>query len=294
MNSDARDVPPLDLGRWYYRYGYVAVARFLSGVSPDTLAATRHECSPHRAMHLRSTPRRRLFHARSRRRVLPVGMASVARATRSRGADAHRCVARPHHGARRAGTSHGQAPRRNHRPIGTCVPGGSQARRATADHTPAAAVRRAPRRATTGCAGATGSALRASHCSRVLLSFRSRSSAASRRIPDGRGANRRSGARCRSPRGSTSRWAPRSGFRDRKRTRTTSTPCGAFTSARGAPRSRCTTRSSSSDVERPRSLVCERDVGANARCQRLAPEPLQLRRNVHAGARLSRARARLG
>ena len=45
MNGDARGVPPLDIGRWYYRYGYVAVARFLSGVPPDTHSAARHECS---------------------------------------------------------------------------------------------------------------------------------------------------------------------------------------------------------------------------------------------------------
>ncbi len=30
MKPDAQPVPPLDLGRWYYRYGYVAFARALS------------------------------------------------------------------------------------------------------------------------------------------------------------------------------------------------------------------------------------------------------------------------
>jgi 1-acyl-sn-glycerol-3-phosphate acyltransferase len=43
MNSDARDVPPLDLGRWYYRYGYVAVARFLSAYHRTRLR--RHDTS---------------------------------------------------------------------------------------------------------------------------------------------------------------------------------------------------------------------------------------------------------
>jgi 1-acyl-sn-glycerol-3-phosphate acyltransferase len=43
MNSDARDVPPLDIGRWYYRYGYVAIARFLSAYHRTRMR--RHDTS---------------------------------------------------------------------------------------------------------------------------------------------------------------------------------------------------------------------------------------------------------
>lgn len=43
MNSDARGVPPLDIGRWYYRHGYVAVARFLSAYHRTRIR--RHDAS---------------------------------------------------------------------------------------------------------------------------------------------------------------------------------------------------------------------------------------------------------
>ena len=43
MKRDAGSVPPLDIGRWYYRYGYVAVARFLSAYHRTRIR--RHDTS---------------------------------------------------------------------------------------------------------------------------------------------------------------------------------------------------------------------------------------------------------